>query len=63
MGYVNFGSVTAIGLIFPITGMIALGMRFYGRLKFVRSIELDDLLIVPAAVRIYYAHILLREPC
>lgn len=48
--YVNFASVTAIGIIFPVLGLIALGIRIYGRVKYTRSLDIDDVLIIPAAV-------------
>ena len=48
--YVNFGSVTAIGVIFPVLGLAALATRIYGRVKYTRSVDIDDVLIIPAAV-------------
>ncbi|GIZ48692.1 hypothetical protein CKM354_001174200 [Cercospora kikuchii] len=48
--YVNFASVTAIGIIFPVLGLIALGIRIYGRVKYTRSLDIDDVLIIPAAI-------------
>ncbi|KAI5363628.1 hypothetical protein Slin14017_G055920 [Septoria linicola] len=48
--YVNFASVTAIGIIFPVLGLIALGVRVFGRVKYTKVIDIDDVLIIPAAI-------------
>ncbi|KAM3413834.1 hypothetical protein BST61_g10513 [Cercospora zeina] len=48
--YVNFASVAAIGIIFPVLGLVALGIRIYGRVKYTRSLDIDDVLIIPAAI-------------
>ncbi|KXT05877.1 hypothetical protein AC578_340 [Pseudocercospora eumusae] len=51
MGYVNYGSVTAVGIVFPVLGLIALATRFYARVKYMNSkFEIDDILVVPAAL-------------
>ena len=51
MTYVNPGSVTAIGVLFPILGAVAVGLRF--RIRRIRKTELgvDDWLCLPALVR------------
>lgn len=48
--YVNKGSMTAIGVIFPVLVTMSLLLRFYGWRHTSRSIEIDDILIIPAAV-------------
>lgn len=53
MGYVNYGSVTALGVVFPVLGLIAMATRFYARIKYQGSFELDDVLVVPAAVSVH----------
>ncbi|KAF2206741.1 hypothetical protein CERZMDRAFT_103041 [Cercospora zeae-maydis SCOH1-5] len=53
--YVNFASVAAIGIIFPVLGLFALGIRIYGRVKYTRSLDIDDVLIIPAAILVVAA--------
>lgn len=48
--YVNEGSITAIGIIFPVLGVIALAIRAYGWRYKTGKLEIDDILIIPAAV-------------
>ncbi|GAD97499.1 hypothetical protein MYCGRDRAFT_94394 [Paecilomyces variotii No. 5] len=50
MTYVNKGSVTAIGIIFPVLVIISLAIRSYGWRRYARNVEIDDFLIVPAAL-------------
>lgn len=49
MTYVNKGSVTAIGIIFPVLVIISLAIRAYGWRRYSRNVEIDDLFIIPAA--------------
>ena len=50
MTYVNPGSVTACGVVFPILGAVAVALRF--RMRHTRKIDLgaDDWLCLPALV-------------
>ncbi|KAI0384776.1 hypothetical protein F5Y04DRAFT_293082 [Hypomontagnella monticulosa] len=50
MTYVNEGSMTAIGVIFPVLTVLSLCLLVYGRRHRARHIEIDDILIIPAAV-------------
>ncbi|THC93706.1 hypothetical protein EYZ11_006817 [Aspergillus tanneri] len=50
MTYVNKSSVTAIGIVFPVLVMISLAARACGWRKYSRNLEIDDILIVPAAL-------------
>lgn len=48
--YVNKGSVTAIGIIFPVFAAIALTLRIYAIKLLRRGMNIDDILIIPATV-------------
>ncbi|KAI1204064.1 uncharacterized protein F4807DRAFT_449047 [Annulohypoxylon truncatum] len=48
--YVNRGSITAIGIIFPILAVLAMIMRVYGLRYYSRKFELDDILVIPAVM-------------
>ncbi|KAF2229682.1 hypothetical protein EV356DRAFT_536995 [Viridothelium virens] len=50
MTYVNKESVTAIGIIFPVLTTISLAVRTYGCRSFSGKLEIDDILVVPAAL-------------
>lgn len=50
MDYVNNGSVQAIGFIFSILTLIVIAIRAYAWIRTLKSIEVDDILSVPAAV-------------
>lgn len=49
MTYVSYASVTAIGVVFPVVILIALGLRIdlFRRSK---KIQVDDVLVIPAVV-------------
>ncbi|XXH04028.1 hypothetical protein Hte_010439 [Hypoxylon texense] len=47
--YVNKGHVTAIGIIFPVLAAIALTLRIYAIKLLRRGMNIDDILIIPAA--------------
>ncbi|PYH98983.1 hypothetical protein BO71DRAFT_479899 [Aspergillus ellipticus CBS 707.79] len=49
MTYVNKGSVTAIGVIFPVLVVISIAIRAWGWRKYSPALEVDDFLIIPAA--------------
>ena len=57
MTYVNRASVTAIGIIFPALVVISLAIRMYGWRKYPRKLEIDDILIIPAAVSPVQIHL------
>jgi len=46
--------MTAIGLLFPLLAILALTARFYAWRHQPRSIAIDEILILPAAVRQEY---------
>ncbi|KAI0198216.1 hypothetical protein F4808DRAFT_436901 [Astrocystis sublimbata] len=48
MGYINPQSMMAIGLLFPILALVSIGVRMYGWRYYRRSIDIDDILIIPA---------------
>ncbi|KAJ4390892.1 hypothetical protein N0V93_004491 [Gnomoniopsis smithogilvyi] len=48
MTYVNTGSVTAIGIIFPLLATIALSLRIQAWRLFSKTIQVDDILIIPS---------------
>ncbi|KAF3026650.1 hypothetical protein E8E14_014520 [Neopestalotiopsis sp. 37M] len=50
MTYVNKGSVTAIGVIFPVLALLSMLIRYHGWRIGSRHLEIDDILIIPAAV-------------
>lgn len=48
--YVNKGSMTAIGVLFPVFTVLAFSVRASGWRQFSGKLEIDDFLIIPAAV-------------
>ncbi|KAI0897752.1 hypothetical protein F4806DRAFT_459799 [Annulohypoxylon nitens] len=50
MGYINTRSVSAIGVLFPIFAIIALGLRGYGWRRHRQVLSVDDILVVPAGL-------------
>ncbi|KAI8945741.1 hypothetical protein F4801DRAFT_597513 [Xylaria longipes] len=50
MSYVNPGSLTTIGLLFPILAVFSLGVRVYGWRHHSRDFEIDDILVIPAGI-------------
>lgn len=57
MTYVNKSSVSAIGIIFPVLAIISLAIRASGWRRYSRNIEIDDILIIPAAVSLQQSHL------
>lgn len=54
MTYVNKGSVLAVGILFIILGILAVGARFYVRRK-KAGYGIDDWLCLPALVRLLFS--------
>ncbi|KAL9106899.1 MAG: hypothetical protein Q9227_008147 [Pyrenula ochraceoflavens] len=50
MTYVNPQSVMAIGILFPLLGAIAVGLRFWFRKRLHLGLQIDDWLCIPALV-------------
>lgn len=50
MTYINKGSVTGIGVLFPVLALLSLAIRFCAWRVAARRIEIDDILIIPSAV-------------
>ncbi|KAI2605277.1 uncharacterized protein GGS25DRAFT_504498 [Hypoxylon fragiforme] len=48
MSYINRGSISAIGVIFPALAILFLGVRTYGWRHHSRVLAIDDILVVPA---------------
>ncbi|KAI0418433.1 hypothetical protein F5X98DRAFT_338050 [Xylaria grammica] len=48
MTYVNTGSLSAIGIVFPILAIISMSVRIYSWRRSSRRFQLDDILIVPS---------------
>ncbi|PWY95511.1 hypothetical protein BO94DRAFT_619931 [Aspergillus sclerotioniger CBS 115572] len=50
MTYINTGSITAIGIIFSVLAIISFAIRASGWRRYPRNLEIDDILIIPAAL-------------
>ncbi|KAI1387156.1 uncharacterized protein F4822DRAFT_405617 [Hypoxylon trugodes] len=50
MGYINHGSMSAIGIIFPVLAALSLAVRMYGWRHHSPIFEIDDILVVPAGL-------------
>lgn len=61
MTYVNAGSVIAIGVLFPLLGIAAVGLRFCYRTRQPVGLGLDDWLCVPALVMLTNTILLLQS--
>lgn len=55
MTYVNIGSVTAIGVIFPILATIAMTLRGQAWRLYSKTVQVDDVLIIPSFVSLAFA--------
>lgn len=55
MTYIDPGSMTAIGVIFPVLTVLSLALRVYGWHRYPTKVEVDDILVIPAAVSLVHS--------
>lgn len=52
MTYVNHGSVTAIGILFPVLATVGLMLRLYGLQRQKQRMQPDDILLIASYVSV-----------